>query len=179
MALSLHHSHFQSHLLPHHLHHERYHHMRARQGRHPVWLVALSVGEMIRVYTKWKLRNVSMAAQLPMRCGLILFKNFKRTLINTNRRSTFQTNNLMWCPSLLPSLSIIRAELIIIHHLGVIVDIDHINRPVSVTDEEDGVVIWLQHLKKVYICSAVDENKVLELQHNIHQNNTFNFEWQA
>lgn len=35
----------------------------------------------------------------------------------------------------------------------------------SVTDEEDGVIIWLQHLKEVNICSAVDENKVSKLQH--------------
>lgn len=54
--------------------------------------------------------------------------------------------------------------MIIIHHLGVIVDIDHIYRPVSVTDEENGVIIWLQHLKKINICPAVDENKVPELQ---------------
>ncbi len=35
-ALSLHRSHSQSHLLPHHLHLERYHHTRAHQGHHPV-----------------------------------------------------------------------------------------------------------------------------------------------
>lgn len=65
------------------------------------------------------------------------------------------------------------AELIIIHHLAVIVDIDHIYGPVSVTDEEDGIIIWLQHLKKVNICPAVDENKVAELQYTIQQKYTF------
>lgn len=75
--------------------------------------------------------------------------------------------------SFLPSLSIIWAELIIVYHLGVIVDIDHIYRPVSVTDKEDGVIIWLQHLKEVNICPTVDENKESKLQHNINQNNTF------
>lgn len=78
----------------------------------------------------------------------------------------------MCFPSFLPSLSIIWAELIIIHYLGVIVDIDHIYRPVSVTDEEDGVIIWLQHLKKVNICPTVDKNKESELKHNINQKNT-------
>lgn len=56
-------------------------------------------------------------------------------------------------------------------HLGVIVDIDHIYGPVSVTDEEDGVVIWLQHLKEVNICPTVDKNKIPKLQHKINQNN--------
>lgn len=99
-------------------------------------------------------------------------------LTNTNGRSTFKINNFMCnAPSLLPSLSIIWAELIIFRHLGVIVDIDHIYRPVSVTDEEDGVIIRLQHLKKVDICAAVDENKVPELGNTTHQNNTFSLQW--
>ena len=55
--------------------------------------------------------------------------------------------------------------MIIVHHLAVVVDIDHIYRPVSVADEEDGVIIGLKHLKKVNICPTVDENKILELQH--------------
>lgn len=67
----------------------------------------------------------------------------------------------------------------IIHHLAVIVDIDHIYGPMSVTDEEDGVIIWLQHLKKVNICPAVDENKVPELQFTIQQNTTFNLKRQC
>lgn len=73
-------------------------------------------------------------------------------------------------------LSIILDEVIIVHHLSVIVDIDHIYRPVSVTDKEDGVIIWLQHLKEVNICPTVDENKELELQHNKTENNTFSSE---
>lgn len=56
-------------------------------------------------------------------------------------------------------------KLIIIHHLCVIINIDHIDRAVSVTDEEGGVIIWLQHLEKVNICSTIDENKEPELQH--------------
>lgn len=58
------------------------------------------------------------------------------------------------------------------HHLGVIIDIDHVYRPMSVTDEEDGVVVWLQHLQKVDICAAVEENKILELQHSKTQDYT-------
>ena len=54
----------------------------------------------------------------------------------------------------------------IINHLRVVVDIDHVHRPVSVTDEEDGVVVWLQHLKEVDIRPTVDENKVSELEHD-------------
>lgn len=49
-------------------------------------------------------------------------------------------------------------------HLGVIVDIDHIYRPVTVADEEDRVLVRLQHLKKVHIRAAVDEHKVLKLK---------------
>ena len=49
-------------------------------------------------------------------------------------------------------------------HLGVVVNIDHIHGPVSVTDEEDGVVIWLQHLQKVDIGSAVQKNKIPKLR---------------
>lgn len=49
-------------------------------------------------------------------------------------------------------------------HLAVIVDIDHIYRPVRVADEEDGVFIWLQHLKQVHIHTAVEKNKVPKLR---------------
>lgn len=55
------------------------------------------------------------------------------------------------------------------HHLGVIVNIDNINRPMSITDEEDGVIIGLQHFQQVNICPTVDENKITKLKQN--QNN--------
>lgn len=58
-----------------------------------------------------------------------------------------------------------------VRHLSVIVDINYIHRAVSVTDEEDGVIVWLQHLKEVNIRPAVDKNEVSKLQHN--QNSTF------
>lgn len=51
------------------------------------------------------------------------------------------------------------------NYLCVIIDVDHIHRPVRITDEEDRVIIRLQHLKKVNIRPTVDENKVAELQH--------------
>lgn len=57
-----------------------------------------------------------------------------------------------------------------VSHLGVIVDIDHIDRPVSVADEENGVFVWLQHLKEVNIGATVDKNKVLKLRQGINQN---------
>lgn len=50
-------------------------------------------------------------------------------------------------------------------HLCVIVDIDHIDRSVSVTDVEYAVIIWLQHLQKINICPTIDEDKILKL-HN-------------
>lgn len=52
------------------------------------------------------------------------------------------------------------------HHLGVIVNIDNINRPMSITDEEDGVIIGLQHFQQVNICPTVDENKITKLKQN-------------
>lgn len=48
-------------------------------------------------------------------------------------------------------------------HLCVIVDIDHIDRSVSVTDVEYAVIIWLQHLQKINICPTIDEDKILKL----------------
>lgn len=51
-------------------------------------------------------------------------------------------------------------------HLRIVVNIDHVDRPVGIADEEDCVVVRLQHLQKVDICPAVDENKVAELQNN-------------
>lgn len=48
-------------------------------------------------------------------------------------------------------------------HLCVIVDIDHINRSVSVTDVEYAVIIRLQHLQKINICPTIDEDKILKL----------------
>lgn len=54
-----------------------------------------------------------------------------------------------------------------IHHLSVIVDVDNIYRPVSITDEEDRIIIWLQHLKKVNIGATVEENEISKLQEDI------------
>lgn len=48
-------------------------------------------------------------------------------------------------------------------HLCVIVDIDHIDRSVSVTDVEYAVIIRLQHLQKINICPTIDEDKILKL----------------
>lgn len=49
-------------------------------------------------------------------------------------------------------------------HLSVVVNVDNVDGPVSVADEEHRVVIGLQHLQEVNVCPTVDENKVAELQ---------------
>lgn len=49
-------------------------------------------------------------------------------------------------------------------HLSVVVNVDDVDGPVSVADEEHRVVIGLQHLQEVHVCPTVDENKVAELQ---------------
>lgn len=48
-------------------------------------------------------------------------------------------------------------------HLCVIVDVDNIDRSMSVADVKYAVIIRLQHLQKINICPTIDENKVLKL----------------
>lgn len=55
-------------------------------------------------------------------------------------------------------------EVIIFCHLCIVVNIDNVDRPVSIADEEHCVIIRLQHLQKVDICPTIDENKIAELQ---------------
>lgn len=87
------------------------------------------------------------------------FKNFK----NTNKGyNPFKTQHYI--------IHHLKFELT--RHLGVVVDIDNIYGPVSVTDEEDGVIVRLQHLKEIDIRSTVDENKVPKLQNRKTQNET-------
>lgn len=49
-------------------------------------------------------------------------------------------------------------------HLGVLVDIDYIHRSVCVTDEVDGVFLWLQGFQEIIIGSTVDQDKIVELK---------------
>lgn len=49
-------------------------------------------------------------------------------------------------------------------YLRVIVDIDHVNRSVCITDEEHRVFLRLKSLQQVHICSTVYQDKILVLE---------------